>query len=86
MSIWQAVMPSRVPQTLKSMSPRWSSSPRMSLSTAHLSPFEIRPMAIPATGLRSFTPASISAMQPAQTVAIELEPLLSRMSLTTRMV
>ncbi len=43
-------------------------------------------MAIPATGLRSLTPASISAMQPAQTVAIELEPLLSRMSETTRMV
>src|SRR4030095_2727498 len=30
MSIWMLVMPSLVPQTLKSMSPRWSSSPRMS--------------------------------------------------------
>ena len=34
MSIWMAVMPRAVPQTLKSMSPRWSSSPRMSLRMA----------------------------------------------------
>ena len=33
MSIWMAVMPFSVPQTLKSMSPRWSSSPRMSERT-----------------------------------------------------
>ena len=31
MSIWSAVMPSRVPATLKSMSPRWSSAPWMSV-------------------------------------------------------
>ena len=34
MSICSEVIPSAVPATLKSMSPRWSSSPRMSDSTA----------------------------------------------------
>ena len=33
MSICRAVMPSAVPATLKSMSPRWSSTPAMSVST-----------------------------------------------------
>ena len=33
MSICRAVMPSDVPATLKSMSPRWSSTPAMSVST-----------------------------------------------------
>ena len=33
MSIWSAVMPSEVPATLKSMSPRWSSTPAMSVRT-----------------------------------------------------
>ena len=58
----------------------------MSDSTAHLpvSESEISPMAIPDTGLRSFTPASISARVPAQTVAIDDEPFDSRMSDTTR--
>ena len=36
MSIWTAVTPSAVPATLKSMSPRWSSSPRMSVEDADL--------------------------------------------------
>ena len=40
-------MPSDVPATLKSMSPRWSSSPRMSLITAKSLPSRIRPMAMP---------------------------------------
>ena len=51
MSIWQAVIPSEVPVTLKSMSPKWSSSPKISLKTAYLSPSEISPIAIPETGL-----------------------------------
>ena len=34
MSIWSAVMPCWLPATLKSMSPAWSSSPRMSERTA----------------------------------------------------
>ena len=40
MSICSAVTPSAVPATLKSMSPRWSSSPRMSVSTCELVAFE----------------------------------------------
>ncbi|MNV99416.1 hypothetical protein D3C71_1947720 [compost metagenome] len=86
MSICRAVTPLSVPATLKSMSPRWSSSPRMSVSTANLSPSLTRPMAIPATGALTGTPASISASEAPQTEAIELEPLDSVISDTTRMV
>src|SRR5258706_1192625 len=43
-----------------------------------------RPIAIPAQGDLSGTPASIMAREPPQTVAIEEEPLDSRMSLTRR--
>ena len=50
MSICSAVMPSGVPATLKSMSPRASSIPWMSVRTANLSPSFTRPMAMPATG------------------------------------
>ena len=85
-SIWKAVMPSAVPVTLKSMSPRWSSTPRMSVSTATLSPSLIRPIATPATGALIGTPASISAMDAPQTDAIDDEPFDSRMSLTMRIV
>ncbi len=48
-SICVAVIPSRVPVVLKSMSPKWSSSPRISLSTAYFSSpgFFIKPIAIP---------------------------------------
>ena len=84
MSIWVAVIPSLVPVTLKSMSPRWSSSPRISLRIAYLVPSEIRPIAMPATGFFIFTPASSSARVPAHTVAMEDEPFDSRMSLTMR--
>ena len=71
MSICSEVIPSEVPATLKSMSPRWSSSPRMSLITAKSLPSRIRPMAMPATGRFSGTPASISARLPPHTVAID---------------
>ena len=74
MSICSEVTPSLVPATLKSMSPRWSSSPRMSERTAKRSPSRIRPMAMPAVGRFSGTPASISASDEPQTVAIEDEP------------
>ena len=47
------------------MSPRWSSSPRMSERTAKRSPSRIRPIAMPATGRFSGTPASISASEAA---------------------
>ncbi len=86
MSICSAVMPSRVPATLKSMSPWWSSAPAMSVSTSKRSPALIRPIAMPATGALIGTPASISASEPPQTVAIEEEPFDSRMSETTRIV
>ena len=43
-------------------------------------------MATPLTCLGTGTPASIRANEPAQTVAIEDEPLLSKISLTTRTV
>ena len=85
-SSWKAVMPSAVPVTLKSMSPRWSSAPRMSERTATFSSSMIRPMAIPATGLGTGTPASIRASEPPHTDAMELEPLDSRISLTMRIV
>ncbi|MNE27478.1 hypothetical protein D3C80_1208890 [compost metagenome] len=86
MSICSAVTPLAVPATLKSMSPRWSSSPRMSVRTANFSPSLTRPMAIPATGAFIGTPASIRAREAPQTEAIELEPLDSVISDTTRMV
>jgi hypothetical protein len=43
------------------------------------------PMLMPATGRIMGTPASISASVPPQTVAMELEPLDSIISLVTRM-
>ena len=86
MSICSEVMPSEVPATLKSMSPRWSSSPRMSESTAKRSSSLIRPMAMPATERCSGTPASISASEVPQTVAIDDEPLDSVISETARSV
>ena len=76
-----------VPATLKSMSPKWSSSPMMSVSRTNLSSASLtRPIEMPATGSVIGTPASISPSVPPQTVAIELEPLDSRMSETTRIV
>ena len=88
MSIWQAVIPSLVPVTLKSISPRWSSSPKMSDKTAYLpvSLSVMRPIAIPATGFFILTPESRRARVPPQTEAIEEEPLDSKMSETTRIV
>ena len=86
MSICSAVTPCGVPATLKSMSPRWSSSPRMSVSTANFPPFLTRPMATPATGAFSGTPASMSASDEPQTLAMELEPFDSVISETTRRV
>ncbi len=86
MSICSAVMPSRVPVTLKSMSPWWSSAPAMSVRIAYFSSRMTRPMAIPATAFLIGTPASINASDPPQTDAIDDEPLDSRMSETIRIV
>lgn len=59
---------------------------QISDNTAYLSSpaFLINPIAIPETGFLIGTPASIKANVPAQTVAIEEEPLDSRISETTR--
>ena len=76
-----------VPATLKSISPRKSSKPWMSVSTATLPVFStslIRPMATPATGRLIGTPASISASVEPQTEACEVEPLEDMTSLTRR--
>mmetsp|Transcript_23976 Transcript_23976/g.58762 ORF Transcript_23976/g.58762 Transcript_23976/m.58762 type:complete len:231 (-) Transcript_23976:1278-1970(-) len=90
MSIWNALMPAPSPATLKSMSPRASSLPRMSVRMMASSPLDasprIRPMAMPATFLVMGTPASCSAKHPAHTVAMELEPLLSVMVDSSRTV
>ena len=86
MSIWIDVIPFSVPATLKSMSPRWSSEPRMSVRMATLSPSLISPIATPAQGAFIGTPASMSASDPPQTVAMEDEPFDSRTSETTRRV
>jgi len=66
------------------MSPRWSSSPRMSLSTTCREPSEIRPIAMPATIADIGTPACSMAIVPPQTVAIDELPLLSVISLSMR--
>ena len=59
----------------------------MSVSTAYLpSSSKIRPIATPATGDFSGTPASIIDSEPPQTDAIEEEPFDSVISDTTRMV
>ncbi len=58
----------------------------MSVSTATRSSSLMRPIATPATCLRSGQPASRSAITQEHTEAIELEPLDSRMSDTRRMV
>ena len=47
---------------------------------------EIMPMAMPETGALILMPASINARLPAHTVAMEDEPLDSRMSETMRIV
>ena len=55
----------------------------MSERTEYLFPSEINPIAIPDTGLLILTPASISAIVPEHTVAIDDEPLDSKTSETT---
>ena len=85
-SICKAVIPDSVPATLKSISPRWSSSPKISVRTAKSSPSLINPIAIPATGLDIGTPASINDKDVPHTEAIELDPFDSVISETTRIV
>ena len=85
-SICRAVMPSLVPATLKSMSPRASSHPRMSVRTENwsgVSPIT-KPIAMPATGFLMGTPASMSERVLPHTLAIEVLPLELSISETTR--
>ncbi len=79
-----AVMPLRVPATLKSISPWKSSTPWMSMKVVKSSPSWIRPQEMPATGALSGTPASISAIVVPQMEPWEVEPLEERTSDTTR--
>jgi len=58
----------------------------MSVRTATFLPSLTRPMATPAQGAFIGTPASISASDPPQTVAIDDDPFDSRISDTTRRV
>jgi hypothetical protein len=73
-----AVTNSGVPATLKSMSPNASSAPRMSVSVTYSvlpsTSSEMRPIAMPATGAFSGTPALSRASVEAQTEPIEVEP------------
>ena len=85
-SICKDVMPSDVPATLKSISPKWSSSPKISVKTAYSFPSKIRPIATPATADFSGTPASIIDNEAPQTVAIDDDPLDSVISETIRIV
>ena len=84
MSSWIAVTNSRVPATLKSMSPSASSAPRMSVSVMNLPSSAIMPIAMPATGALSGTPASIIDSVEPQTDAIDVEPFELRTSDTRR--
>ena len=79
-------MPFFVPPTLKSMSPQWSSAPRMSVTSTFWlwSSFVKRPIEMPATVRLIGTPASMSARQPLQIDAIDEEPFEPMISETTR--
>ncbi len=79
-------MKSVVPATLKSMSPKASSAPRMSVSVTQAPSECTRPIATPATGALMGTPASISDSDDPHTDAIELEPFEASTSDTARIV
>ena len=70
-SICKAVIPFFVPATLKSISPKWSSIPWISVKTVYLPELSsmINPIAIPATGALIGTPAAIRDIVPAQILA-----------------
>mmetsp|Transcript_37625 Transcript_37625/g.69403 ORF Transcript_37625/g.69403 Transcript_37625/m.69403 type:complete len:201 (-) Transcript_37625:334-936(-) len=85
------VIPSSLPAILKSIIPSASSNPRMSVSirefsSAMVSGSTSNPMATPATGDFTGTPASISPKLHAQTVAMDDEPSDCVMRLSARTV
>ena len=82
-----AVIPSTDPATLKSISPIWSSVPKISVRIAYLFLSSIiSPMAMPAMGILTGTPASMRANDDPQTVAMDEDPFDSRISDTRRTV
>ena len=85
-SIWIAVIPSVVPVTLKSISPKKSSRPWISVSSTKSSSVSpvTRPQEIPATIFLMGTPAAISDIQEAQVDAMDVEPFDSNVSDTVR--
>ena len=82
----KAVTKSAVPATLKSMSPKASSAPRMSVSVVYRPSWKTKPMAMPATGAFMGTPASMSDSVDEHTEPIEVEPLDESTSDTRRSV
>ena len=82
-SICNDVIPFSVPATLKSISPKWSSSPIMSDKISYFFPSFINPIAIPATGDFTGIPASIIANDAPHVVAIDDDPFDSVISDTT---
>ena len=85
-SICTAVIPSSVPATFRSMSPRKSSSPRMSVRMAYSSPSLIRPTPEAVTADLMGIPASMRAREQPQTEAIDVDPFEDSMSETRRTV
>ncbi len=81
-----AVTPAEVPATLKSMSPRASSIPAISVRISYLleSEFDTSPIATPATGALIGTPASIKARVEPQVAAWDVDPFDARTSETSR--
>ncbi len=86
MSIWIAVTPTSVPATLKSISPKASSIPWISVKIEKSSPYFTSPIAIPETGLLMGTPASIKDNVLPHTLPIDVDPLDSIASDTIRIV
>ena len=88
-STWIAVIPFFVPATLKSISPKKSSKPWISVSIIYLllSVSSVtRPVEIPATGSFIGTPAAISAIVLPQILPCDVEPFEDRISDTTLIV
>ena len=80
------MIPFLVPATLKSISPKWSSKPWISVRILITPSSSISPIAIPATGALIGTPASIRASVDPQIDAWDEDPLDDKTSETTLIV
>ena len=85
-SSWMPVMPFCVPAILKSMSPKWSSSPMMSVSKRPLVAFLDQADRDAGHRIGDRHAGGHQAQRGAADLAIELEPFDSRMSEMTRIV